>query len=123
MKHALTRDQKRHRIAVGWAVVSEGGNSQDYADRLGISRARVHKWLNINGQTDLYDALKAGRCRRTLPDHVQARRAALLAEAAMGERTLTSIAKIEGVTVAAISFWRDRNWIAVDDIVNARRVA
>jgi transposase-like protein len=118
MKHALTRDQNRHRIAVGWAVVSEGGNTQDYATRLGISRARVHQWLNAHQQTDLYDALKSGRDRRTLPDDRAARRSALIAEAVLGRRTMASVARIEGVSPAAISFWKDRNWIAVDDIVN-----
>jgi hypothetical protein len=50
-----------------------------------------------------------------MPDEAADKRARLLAECALGLRTLRSVARIEGVSDAAISLWRKANWIAVED--------
>jgi transcriptional regulator with XRE-family HTH domain len=52
------------------------------------------------------------------------RRARLLAESALGRFQQKDVARLEGVSDAAISKWKRDNWIAVEDaLYELRRAA
>ena len=113
----LTYDQHRLRLKIGWAVVRDGGNVTVFAKRLGISKTAVHFWFARHGHSELKDRLMSAQPAGVLGEDRSDRRARLIAEALSGQRTLGSVAVIEGVSLAAISAWKKDNWMAVQDAV------
>jgi transposase-like protein len=114
----LTHDQHRQRVKIGWAVVREGGTTTTFAKRLGISKTALHFWFARHGHAELKDRLQAATPAGVLGEDRSDKRARLVAEALLKQRSLTSVAQIEGVSLAAISAWKKDNWMAVEDAVH-----
>lgn len=111
----LTGIQSRARTRLGWLVASEGGNVTDFAKREGISKAAMCHWLQRTKQVELHEQLKSGRRGCGLTTEAEDERARLIANALRAGVSMAAVARSLGVSGAAISVWRKRNWTLVHD--------
>lgn len=119
----LTPEQNRERKRIAREYAATGRSFSDLARAFGCSRVAVYIWLARHEMDETHAALKSNgrkgvRCRGD-----EAERIRLVAEAEMGLRTFRSVARRFGVTDAAISLWRSRNWIAVHEEIYERDAA
>jgi len=116
--------ERRQRLNLARQCVAEGVTGSEFARRCGISRAAAHHWLTRFHHEDILRALASGRRNTAMSEDASDRRARLLAECALGWRRQKDVARLEGVSDAAISQWKAANWIAVEDaLYELRRAA
>ena len=119
----LSDIERQQRLNLARQCAHEGVTGSEFARRCGLSKAGAHLWLTRNCHYDILDQLNAAKRASSMPDEAADKRARLLAECALGLRTLRSVARIEGVSDAAISLWKKANWIAVEDALHEMRMA
>jgi transposase-like protein len=115
--------ERQQRLNLARQCAHEGVTGSEFARRCGLTKAGAHLWLTRNCHFDILDQLNAAKRASSMPDEQADKRARLLAECALGLRTLRSVARIEGVSDAAISLWKKANWIAVEDALFDERLA
>lgn len=118
-------DQRRHRIRVCERVASEGGCLAHAAIALGISNSALIQWF------DRWPDLSDLRCR--LKDNARYgatrmvgdadTRIRLMADVARGHLTQAAAARRIGISSAALSNWRERNWIAIHEALYDKEAA
>lgn len=103
------------RLQAGWAIADAGGSQGAFATAEGVSDAAISKWLREHRLDALRDALQSARHNRGLPAEAEERRASRIASALRAKIPMRRVAEAEGVSDAAICFWRQKNWTLVDD--------
>ncbi len=116
--------ERRQRLNLARQCVAEGVTGSEFARRCGLTRAGAHLWLKHNGYSDILRSFASARRGRAMSEEASDRRARLLAESALGRFQQKDVARLEGVSAAAISKWKRDNWIAVEDaLYDLRRAA
>lgn len=111
-----TMSQHRARIALAKRIASEGGCCVDLAIELGISKAAVSAWFKRYPElSDILADLKSNIRPNAAFKGSEARRIALMRQVEQGLITQKQAAERLGVTSAALSIWRRKNWIALED--------
>ena len=116
--YCVTTEQKRARLRRAWECAENGGTLRQFALQEGLSSARITVW--VREHPELRDRFLSNPRNVSLPEDKALRRAALVAEARLGRRTYSSVAKLEGVSAAAIHYWAKRHedeiWEAIIEI-------
>ena len=103
------------RLKAGWAIANTGGNIRAFARSEGVTVAAISRWLTVHNLDTLRSALKSGRYSWGLKPEAENRRAQRIAYALKANLPMRRVAEAEGVSDAAISYWRQKNWTLVDD--------
>jgi hypothetical protein len=117
--YCITTEQKRARVRRAWECAENDGTLRDFAKLEGVTSARITIW--VRGYPELRERfLSNPHKKKFLSEDRSAQRAFMVAEFRLGRRTLTSVAREEGVSPAAIHYWAKRHedevWEAMLDL-------
>lgn len=116
--YCITTEQKRARVRRAWECAENDGTLRDFAKREGVTSARITIW--VREYPELRDRFLSNPHKKSLSEARSIRRAYMVAEFRLGRRTLTSVAREEGVSTAAIHHWGSRHedevWEAMLDL-------